>query len=94
MYATNTLISLAVKPTIFHPTYTDACTAYPRGPNRYSVDRTCTRYSRPPASATKSYRSLSPQGFDTRNPILIAFITNANSANSPCRFGGSRFPFS
>src|SRR5947207_4615923 len=45
------------------------------------------RHNFDPASSTKSYFSLSPHGFATRNPRLCARSTNAASEISPARFG-------
>jgi hypothetical protein len=54
--------------------------------HRRLADFTCTRNSRVPESTMKSYRSLSPYGFDTANPRFAAFNRKANSASSPLRF--------
>src|SRR5579871_2203316 len=53
------------------------------------VPFTCTRKILPPslAQTMKSYRSLSPQGKATPNPIVRALSRNAACETSPNRFG-------
>src|SRR5882724_11980707 len=51
------------------------------------VDFTCTRTKCPSRSPAKSYRAVSPQGFETCNPFSAARTMKHSSAHSPRNFG-------
>src|ERR1041384_7798748 len=52
-------------------------------PSCDAVPFTCTRRNTPPFSTAKSYRTLSPHGFDTVNPFAAARAMNCISTHSP-----------
>src|SRR5579863_1722967 len=80
MYTARKSISSAVYAAV-HPR---ALMLYRFSPT-YRVDFTCTRHKGFSEPTTRSYRSLSPQGFATLRPRLVALFRNAASACSPNR---------